>query len=421
MKTLAQHIFNGHKGSILLPHYYPTTPVEILLARLTATSLLQDTDPNVVQKAKAFIQKTSTTFKKADLDWLQSLSERIKTWEQLYICSTYTNAAGTFLEYKLSFTTKQEVKEAIHCHARFTQNKGIWHFVSQTSPLIRVIGDPVLHEAGIPFPSNPTPEEQQELKRQIEHAKSVLIETSGAGIAANQCASIEYPYRFTIVGVFYDSPEHVSGVDRRYPNTKFPSARIMVNPIITAVSTETQQFNHACLSVPCGNRCAVKSPMEMSVTYQDPMNNMATTDVSVKGIDAVVLWHELTHILDGKTYIDVTLESLSPGDLRQFKSMVAHELKKRSEHHAHLPDLTLPPFYFSVKIDEAGNMRLDTKELASVVLKMTDETLEGVLRQANQLLKKQDGALRQGLERFSIHGGTTHQHQNEYTSRVSKL
>jgi len=31
-----------------------------------------------------------------------------------------------------------------------------------------------------------------------------------------------------------------------------------------------------------------------------------------QGIDAVVLWHEMNHILSGKNYIDTVLASLSP-------------------------------------------------------------------------------------------------------------
>lgn len=118
-------------------------------------------------------------------------------------------------------------------------------------------GDPILQQPGILFPEEATEEQQQELAMQIEHAKSVLIQTGGAGIAANQCAAIAKPYRFTIVGVFHSIAEHANGVARRYPNAHFPEAMIMVNPVITSISQETQAFNHACLSVPCANRCSV--------------------------------------------------------------------------------------------------------------------------------------------------------------------
>lgn len=255
-------------------------------------------------------------------------------------------------------------------------------------PLIRIIGDPVLHRPGIQFPQTPTPAQQQELERQIEHAKSVLIKTSGAGIAANQCAGIEHPYRFTIVGVFNDIPEHAMGVDRRYPNTKFPQAKIMVNPIITAASAETRCFNHGCLSVPCANRCTVKSPIEISVTYQDPTEAMGLKQVTYRDVDAVVLWHELTHILDGKTYMDVAFESLPLEDLNQFQNMLYSEFQRRQvEEYEHFPDLTVPPFHLTIKMNDAGVPNLDSKELANVLPKMTDETLRGLLNQVNQLLK----------------------------------
>ena len=189
--------------------------------------------------------------------------------------------------------------------------------------------------------------------------------------------------------MFYEIPEHVEGVKKRYPNTKFPQAEIMVNPVITAVSQDTQNFNHGCLSVPSPNRCAVQSPMKMSVTYQNFMEKMRTKQATSNGVDAVVLWHELTHILDGKTYMDVTLESLPLDNLLLFKKRVQNELQNRQgDHHEHLPELTVPPFHFSVKINNAGFPRLDSKELADALPKMTDETLTGLYNQAHRLLKK---------------------------------
>src|SRR3990167_2634015 len=98
MRILAQRIFNEFKERIFQPHYRPSTPVETLQARLTATGLLQHDDGNIVKQAEAFLRKTST-FKQEDLARLQQFSAQIKTWDQLHICSAYTNTAGTFLEY----------------------------------------------------------------------------------------------------------------------------------------------------------------------------------------------------------------------------------------------------------------------------------------------------------------------------------
>jgi peptide deformylase len=388
MKILPQRIFSEFKNKVLDPLYFPTQPSETLKARLTATWLLQASDTDILKQAKAFIHKTSH-FKEEDLSRLEQLATQIKSWDLLQICSTYTNITGIFLEYKLSFTTLDDCKKTMHFHARYETKGQLSCFVSQTAPLIRVTGDPILQKPGLLFPETATLEQRQKLAKQIEHAKSVLIQTGGAGIAANQCAAIAKPYRFTIVGVFHDIPEHVTGVERRYPGTKFPQAMIMVNPVITAVSKETQNFNHACLSVPCANRCTVVSPMEMNVTYQDPSEEMRLKEVKLSGIDAVVLWHELTHIIDGKTYMDVTFETLPIEDLVQFQKMVHNEIQRRQdEGYAEVPELTVPPFHFSVKVNNIGVPRLDSKELAEVLSKMTEETLSGLLNQVSASLKK---------------------------------
>jgi len=388
MKVLAQDIFKDFRDKIITPSYYPVQPLETLKARLTAVSLLQDTDLFVAKQAEAFILRTST-FKDADLSRLQQFSSQIQTWEAFEVCSSYTNIQGTFLEYKLSFTKFDKNKGSIHFHAQYETKNDVCYFVSQSTPLIRVIGDPVLHQPGLLFPQHPSHEEKTALAAQIEHAKSVLIQTGGAGIAANQCAKLERPYRFTIVGVFYDIQEHAAGVARRYPNAKFPQAIIMVNPVITAVSQEKQQFNHACLSVPCGNRCAVQSPMEMMVSYQDPTERMSVKNIKFSGIDAVVLWHELTHIVYGKTYMDVTFESLPLEDLLQFEKMLEGEIQSRLiAKGPNIPELTVPPFHFSVKISASGSPRLDKTELETVLPKMSEETLNGLFNQARVILKK---------------------------------
>ncbi|MFA5959691.1 MAG: peptide deformylase [Tatlockia sp.] len=387
MKILPLTLFSEFKNKVLNASYYPAHPLETLKGHLTATWLLQSSDLNIVRQAKAFILKTSL-LKERNLFRLEQLASQVQSWDELRICSTYTNTQGIFLEYKLLVTSKEH-KQELHFHTRYKTLDKICCFVSQTPPLIRVTGDPILQKPGIYFPEHAISEQQEELTKQIEHAKSVLIQTGGAGIAANQCAAIQNPYRFTIVGVFHDILEHATGVTKRYPGTKFPQAMVMVNPIITAVSKETQKFNHACLSVPCANRCTVISPIEMSVTYQDPLDAMRVKEVTLTGVDAVVLWHELTHIIYGKTYMDVTFDSLAIVDLIEFKEMMHLEIQRRqNESYAEVPELSVPPFHFSVKVSACGSLKLDSKELAKVLPKMTNETLSGLLIQASIYLKK---------------------------------
>jgi peptide deformylase len=378
------HIFNEYKERIINAEYYPIYPIDTLKARIAAIWLLESDDIYLVEKASLFIKKTSIS-NDDDFDRLCTLSTQIKKWDELEICSIYSNIAGQFVEYKLRVTTTDDIEQTIHRHSLYQTQEGKCCFVSQFSPLIRVIGDPVLHEPGIVFPQDPSETQRLELAKQIEHAKSVLIQTGGAGIAANQCAGIDAPYRFTIVGVFYDIPDHVSGLEKRYPGTRFPPARIMVNPTILNNSEATQSFNHACLSVPCGNKCEVKSPQEITVEYQDPNQDMISVTVTLQGVDAVVLWHELNHILCGKTYIDTTFEALSSIELDKIKGMIIKEQEKRLIDSGVIPALSVLPFHITVKINNEGVETLNEEALTEVLPNTTNETLTGLLDRCRAL------------------------------------
>lgn len=388
MIILPQAIFSEFKNKILESTYFPTNPVDTLKARLTATWLLQAENTAHSKLAKIFIRKTSSC-QNQDLARLEELASQVTSWDGLQICSMYTNVSGMYLEYKLLLTTGDGLKQTMHFHARYETQDQLCRFVSQTAPLIRITGDPILQKPGVTFPVGASAKHQEELSRQIELAKSVLIQTGGAGIAANQCAGIEKPYNFTIVGVFHNILEHVTGVQKRYPSIQFPQAIIMVNPVITAMSQEMQQFNHACLSVPCANRCTVLSPMTISVTYQDPLEKMGSKSVTFTGVNAVVLWHELTHIVYGKTYMDVTFDALSMEDLIRFQEMSQQEIVRRqTENYTDIPELSVPPFHISVKVNTDGIPKLDSAELSKVLPNITTDTLSGLIKQAQASLKK---------------------------------
>ena len=369
-------IFKDYQDRVLDPDYYPSTPEETLKARLTAVYLLQDSNAVIIHQAEDFIHKTSTT-KKEDLERLKLFAHRVVSWDQFKILSSYENSTGPFLEYKLSITNKDGASETIHLHALYKILGNQCCYVSQTPPLVRVLGDSVLHQSGTNFPEKYTAKELVELQRQINIAKDILVETFGAGIAANQCATIQNPYRFAIVGVFYEIPKHIEGVNRRYPNVIFPEARIMVNPVILSSSKKMQNFKHACLSVPSPNRCTISSPEEIEVAYRDPLKAMHSVSITMKGMDAVVLWHELNHILDGKTYLDTAIASLTSKDLSLLETMISAEYSAR-QLKATIPILTVPPFYHTILIHEDGQIRLDTKVLEEALAKMTEETLLGL-------------------------------------------
>ncbi|MBA2656394.1 MAG: peptide deformylase [Tatlockia sp.] len=377
-----QGIFNEFADKIVNPNYYPNTAIETLKSRMTALCCLGSDDSDLVTKASTYIKRTST-MQDNDLHQLKSFAASIKEWRELEICSVYKNDLGSFVEYKLSVITAKG-KELIHRHALYNEQEGKCYFVSQSLPLVRVIGDPVLHRPGELFPAKPSALQLAELNRQIEVARAILVETSGAGIAGNQCATIESPYRFAIVGVFKENQAHVQGVAKRYPGVRFPDAVIMVNPVIVDRSEKMQNFKHACLSVPSPNRCEVQSPQELTVNYLDPNQDMAQVCTTLTGIDAVALWHEMNHIIEGKTYIDTALATLKPIELAKFRKIIFVELLRRSLETV-IPDLTVPPFYFTIVVNKEGQAQLDEAILKEVLPKFTNETLIGFLKQSHSI------------------------------------
>lgn len=99
-------------------------------------------------------------------------------------------------------------------------------------------------------------------------------------------------------------------------------------------------------------------------------------------MDAVVLWHEMNHILEGKTYIDTVFISFNPTQINMFKMSIRNELIRRKSSNI-IPDLTVPPFYFSAIINSEGNTVLDESTLQEALSRSTVETLNGLLKQAN--------------------------------------
>lgn len=377
-----QKIFNAYRSKINNPLYVPSQPVEALQAYITAVWFTQSDNKDMASTAKNYIERLAST---TDTSFIPS--DEILCWETLEICSSYEATTGYYVEYKLNLTTAQSKREIIHRHAQFQQQDTKCVLISQSLPMVRVIGDPVLHQPGIPYPEKPTEQEQVELSRQISIAKAILIKTGGGGIAANQCAQIDKPYQFAIVGIFYESPEHVTGIKRRYPNAKFPQAMIMVNPKILRASKDVQKFNHGCLSVPSPNRCEILSPKEMEISYQDASQDMTKVTVCLKEDDAVALWHELNHILDGQTYLDTALSYLSPQDVKTLEEILVTEIQSRSNE-AHIAQLTVPPFKLTMQIDTHGFGHLNTDKLKDALGKMTTDTLTGIQERCTIFHKK---------------------------------
>lgn len=199
MKALmAASIYKLQDTVITSPNYHPANAEELLQTILAAMTLLTYKDPDVAKKAHDFILQT-THNDGEQIQFFEEFCSQLLSLDKILLCSTYKNYLGTFIEYKIYFTNQDECKGILHRHACFTFNEEHCYLVSQKSPSIRLIGDPILHKSGRHVPKNPTPEQHQELEQQITFAKQLLIENSGAGIAANQCAGIANPYCLAIV------------------------------------------------------------------------------------------------------------------------------------------------------------------------------------------------------------------------------
>ena len=63
-------------------------------------------------------------------------------------------------------------------------------------------------------------------------------------------------------------------------------------------------------------------------------------------MDAVVLWHEMNHILAGKTYIDTAFAALNPSHFDRLEEIVLSEINHRKTH-IRLPELTVASHHFT--------------------------------------------------------------------------
>ena len=80
------------------------------------------------------------------------------------------------------------------------------------------------------------------------------------------------------------------------------SAFVLVNPVITESSKETDRHEEGCLSLPHRKLNAmVERPSEVTVSYRDLVGEEKT--VEAKGMMARALQHEIDH-LDGILFID---------------------------------------------------------------------------------------------------------------------
>ena len=148
-------------------------------------------------------------------------------------------------------------------------------------PVLRM-GDPRLLQKSLPLQDF----KSEELKQLLADMRDTMAHLNGAGLAAPQ---IGVGLRVVIFGV-QSSP--------RYPDIEPVPDTVLINPVLTPLSDETEEGWEGCLSVP-GMRGWV--PRWKRLRYSGRDENGVRFEREVSGFHARVVQHECDH-LDGILY-----------------------------------------------------------------------------------------------------------------------
>ncbi|GAO35708.1 peptide deformylase [Sulfuricella sp. T08] len=144
------------------------------------------------------------------------------------------------------------------------------------------MGDPRLLEVAAPVALTDTPE----LHELIRDMRDTMASLSGAGLAAPQ---VGIGLQVVIFGV---------AANPRYPDAELVPDTVLINPVLTPLSDETDEGWEGCLSIP-GLRGLV--PRYKSLRYQGFNQFGNPIDRTVSGFHARVVQHECDH-LQGMLY-----------------------------------------------------------------------------------------------------------------------
>jgi peptide deformylase len=148
-------------------------------------------------------------------------------------------------------------------------------------PVLRM-GDPRLWQKSLPVEAFGTPE----LSDLLQDMRDTMAHLNGAGLAAPQ---IGVALRVVIFGVT-ENP--------RYPDIEPVPDTVLVNPVLTPLSSEEEEGWEGCLSVP-GMRGWVPRFKKLRYAGYDERGRRFQREV--EGFHARVVQHEVDH-LDGGLY-----------------------------------------------------------------------------------------------------------------------
>lgn len=148
------------------------------------------------------------------------------------------------------------------------------------------MGHPVLRERAADL--TPAEIRSEEIQRLIDDMLVTMREYQGVGLAAPQ---VHAGKRIAVIE---------SHKNPRYPGAPEFGMRVLINPVVTPLETETIRWWEGCLSIP-GIRGLVHRPRKIRVESLD--RGGAPQHFEAEGFSAVVIQHELDH-LDGVLYLD---------------------------------------------------------------------------------------------------------------------
>ncbi len=155
----------------------------------------------------------------------------------------------------------------------------------ETLPIIE-IGNPILREQSQALSAETLALAETQLF--IDQMIASMRAAGGVGLAAVQLAR---PIRVCVIEV---------AQNQRYPYMPDLPLRVLVNPQLTALGSETVQNYEGCLSVP-GLRGAVERPLALHVRAWDRFGQVS--EVDYYGLAAVIVSHECDH-MNGTLFTD---------------------------------------------------------------------------------------------------------------------
>lgn len=168
-------------------------------------------------------------------------------------------------------------------------------------PIIQ-LGNPILRQKA----SRINDIQAQSIQKLVDDLIVTVAQASGVGIAAPQVAE---PLRLFIVA---------SRPNPRYPNAPEMEPTAMINPIITAHSTEVVKGWEGCLCVP-GIRGLVPRYQKIEVEYTDRNGNLQKQQLT--DFVARIFQHEYDH-LDGIIFLDRLESNLNIITEQEYKKIV---------------------------------------------------------------------------------------------------